>query len=202
MSNTYSVFGLHVYQQNSEPLQQLLAQHPTSLHGDKLWDASFLLMQYLLEHPLAENSRVLDLGCGWGLLSIFLSLQGNYHITALDADANVEAYLQAHAQLNQVAAPTFKQARFEQLTHEDLQPFDVILAADVCFWDELTETHQNLIDLALEAGVKTIIYSDPMRPPFHDLVDYCCEEYFAEAFELRLEKPHAMQGAVMIIENS
>ena len=159
-------------------------------------------MQYLQQHPIAENSRVLDLGCGWGLLSLFLRMQGNYHITALDADANVEAYLQLHAQLNQVASPTFQQAYFEELTIEDLQQFDVILAADVCFWDELTSVHQELIDLALEAGVGTIIYSDPMRPPFHDLVDYCCEEHFAEAFEVSLKTPYAMQGAIMVIENS
>lgn len=201
MNQHYQAFGLNILSPNSREIQRLQSQYPSSLHGDKVWHSSFLLMHYLLQHPLAEHSKVLDLGCGWGLLSLFLQQQGDYTMTALDADANMLAYLQAHAELNQLKPPTFTDARFEQLDPQFLQQFDVILAADVCFWDELNPIHQQLIDLAVEAGVETIIYSDPMRPPFHELVDYCCEQHFAEAFELTIDSPVKAQGAIMRIDN-
>lgn len=209
MHESYSAFGLTIYSPEAESIKALQKQHPTSLHGDRLWDASFLLMSYLEENPLPIGSKILDLGCGWGLLSLYLMQKGHYHIIALDADSHVFPYLQAHAQLNQLTMPNTLVADFSTLQEEDLAAYDVILAADVCFWDTMAAMQESLIDKAVAAGVKTILYSDPMRPPFHHLVDYCCEQHFADAFEYEINLPQLkavnhsskVRGAIMCIEN-
>ena len=35
-----------------------------SIHGNKVWGSSFMIMDYLLENPIPENEKVVDVGCG------------------------------------------------------------------------------------------------------------------------------------------
>jgi 16S rRNA G1207 methylase RsmC len=43
-----------------------------NLHGNKVWDSSFVLMDYLLLDPIPKGRVVFDIGCGWGPASLFL----------------------------------------------------------------------------------------------------------------------------------
>ena len=35
-----------------------------SIHGNKVWGSSFVIMDYLIENPIPENKKVVDVGCG------------------------------------------------------------------------------------------------------------------------------------------
>ena len=49
----------------------------------------------------------------------------------------------------------------------------MLLAADVCFWDELVNPVFNLVNRAVRAGVKHILIADPERSPFFAVAERC-----------------------------
>ncbi len=50
---------------------------------------------------------------------------------------------------------------FQQLSVEKLKDYDIILGADICFWDEMSAALYNLINRAKKAGVKLSDVSKP-----------------------------------------
>ncbi len=72
------------------------AVQPT-LHGHKVWPTSFVLLDYLHQRGVPPQTRVLELGCGWGLVGIACAKMFQAQVTGLDADAAVFPYLQLHA---------------------------------------------------------------------------------------------------------
>lgn len=200
-AHSKQIFGLQVFTSQHKDIRRLKRQYPTSIHGNKLWRSSLLLINHFKQQPFNSQDKVLELGCGWGLSGIYLNKNFGCEVTAVDADEDVFPYLQLHAEANGANITTKKQ-RFEKITTAELSQFDVIIAADVCFWDELADTHFNLIKRALKAGVKKIIYGDPMRQPFINLSEKCSEKFYAELEELNLEAPVKARGGLMLIENA
>lgn len=162
-------FGLTVLDSSHPAIRRLQrqAELPT-LHGEKVWRSSFLLMDYLDQRSIDQHVRVLEIGCGWGLLGIYCAKTFNACVTALDADAAVFPYLHQHAQLNGVNVQT-RHLSFEHLKPRDLATFDLIVGADICFWDELVDPLCDMITHGMQAGVSEILIADPDRPPFDDL---------------------------------
>ncbi len=143
----------------------------------------------------------MELGCGWGLASIYLHKEFGCKTVGVDADDAVFPYLDLHADINNANVSTL-QKRFEKITTKELSNYDVLIAADVCFWDELSDIHFNLIKRAIKAGVKKIIYADPERAPFLELAERCADKLYAEVFEAELKRPVKARGGLMIIENA
>jgi len=157
-------------------------------------------MDHLKKNPLKKNVRVLEIGCGWGVLGIFCAREFNARVTGIDADENVFPYLQLHADMNDVKI-TGKRMSFQQLTVEKLKGFDVILGADICFWDEMADLLYNLIGRAMKAGVKQVMIADPCRPPFGDLTERCRNKYGdkVELVEKWLSRPVHASGEILIV---
>ena len=175
-------------------------QESPSIHGNKLWGACYLLMDYLEEQPLERGSKILDLGCGWGLGSIYCAKTFGAQVTALDADPAVFPFLQLLAEYNGVnVSPLVKS--FSELSVNELAQYDVIIGADICFWDELATEVQKVINLAISAGVGQIILTDPQRPPFNELAEYCVDEHFAEIHQIEVDTPRRFTGSALVIEN-
>ena len=94
---------------------------------------------------------------------------------------------------------TGEKKTFNQLTVDYLKDFDVILGADICFWDEMTGQLFNLIKRARKAGVKQVMISDPCRPPFNELADRCEEKLDnIERVEVFLKRPVNASGEILI----
>ena len=89
------------------------------IHGDQIWSSSFLIMDYLLYHRLRPKTRVMELGCGWGLLSVFCAREFDARVTAVDADEKVFPYVHVHAVLNDVRVET-RCNRYEKITADDV----------------------------------------------------------------------------------
>src|SRR5215510_16098907 len=64
----YGLTILHPSHPEVRRIQQDAAQ--PSLHGHKVWPTSFVLMDYLHQRGISPQARVLELGCGWGLVGI------------------------------------------------------------------------------------------------------------------------------------
>lgn len=175
--------------------------HP-SIHGNKLWKSSCLLIDYLKKNPPEHCSSVIDVGCGWGIAGIWCAKYLKSQVTSVDADSNVFPYLDTVAALNGVKTTPLV-SKFEQLSTEQLSKFDMLIAADICFWDELAAPVSNLVDRAVEAGVKRILIADPERAPFFVMADHCIEQHFGEVIEWQTNRTTIKaQGALMLIENA
>jgi predicted nicotinamide N-methyase len=169
-----------------------------SIHGYKVWKSSFLIMDYLDHHPIKRRSRVIELGSGWGLLSIYLNKAFNAEVTAVDADRNVFPFLDLHAKINQARVKP-KITEFANIKREKFGKTDYIFGSDICFWGNLTRDLTGLVDRAMESGVKKIVFSDPGRSPFLKLHKKCRKKYSAELIEWDTEEPSSYQGYLMVI---
>lgn len=178
--------------------------HKTSpqptLHGHQIWQSGFMIMEYLLQHPLGQGQQVLEVGCGWGLLGIFCVKHFTAEVTSLDADELVFPYLNAHAQVNNVTLRTLHQ-RFTDITDDELLTSDVLLGSDICYWDTMVNELQVLITRALAAGVRKIIIADPGRETFSRLASHCKTHFAAELLPWELEGRRRNRGYLLIIDN-
>lgn len=194
-------YGVKILNSHHPEIRRLKREgYVAEIHGNKFWNSSFLIMNYLKKHPLKKNVRVLEIGCGWGLLGIFCATQFNARVTGIDADANVLPYMQLHADINDVTI-TGKRMTFQQMTVEKLKDFDIILGADICFWDEMAGLLHNLTRRALKAGTRQVIIADPCRPPFADLTQRCQKTFGdnAEVIDKRLSRPVHASGEILVV---
>ena len=190
-------FGLTMLASSHPEIRRL--QHDAvrpSLHGHKLWPTSLVLMDYLHQRDMLPQTRVLELGCGWGLVGIFCAKTFQAQVTGLDADPAVFPYLQLHAQRNGVHITT-RQGTFADLTLQDLAAFDVIVGTDICFWEELVEPLYQLVRHGVAAGVAEILVADPGRPPFDDLCARCVPHGDAEVLTWSLRTPVTEYGHIL-----
>ena len=192
-------------------VKALQTNHPTvkkikrrqsghTAHGNKIWRSNFVLMDYLSTYPPDQNSKILDIGCGWGLTSIYLAKIFDAKVTASDIDPNVETFLKLHSTINQCDIK-FEIKSFEDYTENDLSYYDQIVSSDICFWDELVEPLIELISRAKYAGIKHIYIADPGRPPFWSLCDQCIEAYDAEIVTRRIYEPLKTEKFILSINN-
>jgi len=170
------------------------------IHGNKLWKSSGLIIDYLYRHPDPKPTRVLDAGCGWGIGGIWCARHFNAEVTSLDADPHVFPFLEVTAELNGVQTLQ-RICRFERITKRDLAAFDTLIAADVCFWDDLVRPVGNLVSRALDAGVRRVIIADPERPTFHAMAERCLERHGGELLTWRTRGALATSGALLVINN-
>jgi len=196
-----SVRGLDIYPPKHPAVQRLLGQVDSpEIHGDKVWFSSYFIMDFLDENPPAPKSRIMEIGCGWGVLSMYCTKYFGAKTLGIDADKNVFPFLELHAKRNDVKIKT-KACRYENLKPELLAKQDIILGGDICFWDELVDPLYTLITNALEAGVKQIVIADPGRPPFLRLARRCKRDFKAKLKSVSISKPKSHTGNLLIINN-
>jgi predicted nicotinamide N-methyase len=192
-------YGLTILKAAHPRMRQLKKHHEPSIHGNKFWSSSYLLMDYLGYQGLPIGTRVLEAGCGWGLAGIFCAKQFGARVTGIDADEQVFPYLDLHAEVNGVEIQT-RQARFEEMQAEELAGYDVMLAADVCFWDEMVDPLYGLIEKAVQAGVQQVVLADPGRPPFVQVSERCSDKLGGQTKEWSVEgSALSASGSLMII---
>ena len=61
-----------------------------AMHGNKVWNSTFVLMDVLKSIDIKDN-KILDLGCGWGVLTSYLDKKGAIS-HGIDADPSVEPF--------------------------------------------------------------------------------------------------------------
>lgn len=170
-----------------------------AIHGNKIWSSSYLVMNYLNDHPPAKKSRVMEVGCGWGLLSIYCANTFKARVTGVDADPNVLPYLKVLATLNDVKVKTRK-SYFQKIPRKVLAKQDLVIGSDICFWDNLVDALYQLIKRSVKAGVETIIIADPGRSPFLKLAKKCKKKYGAQLIPCDVHWPDKAVGYLLVIK--
>lgn len=196
-----SIYGIKILKSKHKTLKILKkeSEKPT-LYGDQIWQSSFMLMEYLEQNPLASQQRVMDIGCGWGLLGIFCAKRFGSNALLVDADCNVFPYVNSHELLNDVHVRTI-QATFDEVTPAHLAQQDVIIGSDICFWPELATQLRLLIGTAIKAHVKQIILADPGRQTFLHLAEFCKIHYGATLHTRIVAGRTKSKGYLLVINN-
>jgi predicted nicotinamide N-methyase len=190
-------FGLTILHPSHPEVRRL--QHAAaqpSLHGQKVWPNSFVLLDYLQQRGMSPQARVLDLGCGWGLVGMACAKTFQAQVTGLDADAAVFPYLQLHAQRDGVHIAT-RQGTFADLLSQELAAFNLIVGADICFWEELVDPLYQLVRHSVAVGVAEILAADPGRPPFDELCARCLQHGDAEVLAWATTTPSLERGRIL-----
>jgi predicted nicotinamide N-methyase len=111
------------------------------------WASGQVLANYLLQHPeKVKGKRVLDLGCGAGLVALAAKKAGAISVSACDIDYFAQQACIENAKLNNIAVSI--------VTNWSITDFDIIVAADI-FYDQgnndLLETllSENHVDVLL-----------------------------------------------------
>jgi len=188
-------------------LRALLAAHPEvrrlkrsvspSIHGNKSWPSSWLLVDYLHRRPLPRRRRVLELGAGWGLTGIYCARRYGASVTAVDKDPDVFQFLRLHARVNGVRIREL-QVGFASIAPAQLALTDVLIGSDICFWDSLVPTLRRLIRRALASGVKLVLIADPGRRPFERLALAFADR--GELIDWTASRPRSRWGRILRIE--
>jgi predicted nicotinamide N-methyase len=194
----YYAYGIYLLESKHRLIRRLKKAYQPSVHGHKTWNSSFLLMDYLQHEPLKKKSKVLEVGCGWGPGAVFCANEFKAKVTGLDIDKNVFPFLDVLAELNEVQISPMVR-RFESLKGKELAKFDCIIGSDVCFWDSLVKALSQMIDRAMNSGVKRIIITDPGRPTFYELCDLARKKHKVELFEWYATEPRHVTGEVVEI---
>ncbi|MBW1774963.1 MAG: class I SAM-dependent methyltransferase, partial [Deltaproteobacteria bacterium] len=169
-----------------------------SRHGNKFWTSSWLLMDYFKRNGLAEGSRVMEIGCGWGLASIYCAKKHGARVTGVDIDPYVYPFLELHAAINKVKI-SFMRKGFDGLTGRLLEGTDVLIGADICFWEDMFDPLRRLTRRAFRAGVGLVLIADPVRSPFEELGGYFEEKMGGEILDWTVNRPRHIQGQILKI---
>lgn len=194
--------SLRVLKPAHKEIKRLKAEaHYPSIHGHKVWNSSFLVMDYLSRKKPTAGSTLMDLGCGWGLLGIYAVKKLDLKVIAVDADKDVFPYLRLHADINGVDGIETRKGRFEKLKKADFAGIDTVVGADICFWDKLAPVLYKMMRRAIKAGVQKIIIADPGRDPFYQLVEMCEEEplFSCKVVEKTTSKPVDAVADLLIV---
>jgi predicted nicotinamide N-methyase len=123
------------------------------------WGGGIVLARHLLDHPQkVRGARVLDLGCGGGVVGIAAALAGAKSVLAVDADAMAITAATMNAEANAVVVETLR-CDVRRLKG---QAVDLILVGDLFYELELAKAVSAFLDRAAKPPVEVLV-GDPGR---------------------------------------
>lgn len=125
-----------------------------------LWPAGRVLTQYLSERKLPKESRILEVGCGLALPSLYLEKRG-LKVEATDLHPDVPAFLEANRQRNGLVGPAFVELDWRKPLAEG-RAWDLILASDVLYDKTQPASLLEFLSRAVAPGGRVIL-ADPGR---------------------------------------
>jgi len=194
-------YGIRVLLSRHPKVRKIKRLNTPSLHGNKNWASSWLLMDYFERWRVPEEARVMDVGCGWGLSGIYCAKRHGASVTGVDIDSRVFPYLRLHADINKVKIAALHKG-FNGLRRCHLKDFDVMIGADICFWETMVDPLKRLILRALRSGVQRVLIADPGRPTFEQIGEYFVSKRKAEVFDWTTKRPRRIRGRLLKISPS
>lgn len=113
------------FHESSPDVQTEIIISPKMAFGTGNHETTALMMSYILEHDV-EGLRVLDMGCGTGILGILALKQGARELSAIDIDEWAYLNVLENAALNGVEGIDSQQGDASSLNGRE--PYDLILA--------------------------------------------------------------------------
>jgi predicted nicotinamide N-methyase len=155
-------------------------------------------MDFFERNILPRGTRVMEVGCGWGLAGIYCAKKYGASVTSVDKDPEVFPYLRLHAEINGVLMTTMNRG-FDELTGDHLKDIDVMIGSDICFWNNMVSPLEDLVVRSLDMGVKLVLISDPGRLPFDKFSKNMVKNMPGETWNCTLRHPYCLEGRVLKI---
>ena len=194
---TRQAYGITVLKAADPRIRKLKKDYTPFIHGNKFWNSSWCVMDFLARQGLPQEANVLEIGCGWGLAGMYCANIHGANVLGMDADSAVFPYLKLHAEINDVEVGTWR-CKFEKVKKKDLKGTNLILGADICFWDEMVDPVYKLIKKAMKVGVGQVIVADPGRPPFHALSEKGVKKFGGEVKEWEVDEEIKAEAYLLI----
>ncbi len=189
-------YGIVLLSRKHRLMKALHQRHQPKIYGHRPWESSFLVMDYLMHKPANDCLHALELGCGWGGLSIFCAKHFGASVTAIDLDPAVFPYLGVLADINDVKVK-HSVKNFTKLTGKYLGHAELIVGSDICFWNSLVKPLSLTVNRALSNGTKRIIISDPGRPTFYEFCELVAKRHNVSLQEWYSIEPDRYEGEVV-----
>jgi len=190
-------YGITVLKAADPRIRKLKKDYTPFIHGNKFWNSSWCVMDFLARQGLPQEANVLEIGCGWGLAGMYCAKNHGANVLGMDADSAVFPYLKLHAEINDVEVGTWR-CKFEKVKKKDLKGINLIIGADICFWDEMVDPVYKLIKKAMKVGVGQVIVADPGRPPFHALSEKVVKKFGGEVKEWEVDEEIKAEAYLLI----
>lgn len=143
----------------SSGLRDLLGEDAASPYWAYPWGGGLVLARHLLDRPeTVAGRRVVDLGCGSGLVAIAAALAGATGAVAVDVDRHAVIAARLNAALNGVAIETVQADWLDDPPPET----DLLLVGDLFYDAALAERALAYCARCREAGIAVLI-GDPWR---------------------------------------
>ena len=178
-SRTYSFGG------RSLTLKQEFKDRSGTGYG--IWECSERLAAYLEGSEILRGHRILELGCGCGLVAIVATLNGG-EVLATDGDDGVLDLARRNFHRNHFNITT-AQLKWQDASSTS-SPFDVVLGADLTYFPG---TAVPLANAMLASGAPTAIIAHKRRTPQDDKTIDTLESFFGPVTTL------ASSGKVSIL---
>ncbi len=194
-------YGIRVLLSRHPEIRNLKRHSSPTSHGNKFWTSSWLLMDYFKRHGMPRGTRIMEIGCGWCLAGIYCAKKHGAVVTGVDIDQDVFPFSRLHAKINKVDI-TFLKKGFDTLRQGDLKGIDIIMGADICFWDEMVIPLRRLIRRAIRARVGLVLIADPVRSPFEELCRCFTGKKEVRILDWSVKRPRDVSGQILEISSS
>jgi predicted nicotinamide N-methyase len=191
-------YGIYLLDTKHRLIKALKRRYKPSIHGHKTWGSSFLLMDYLSHHGIRRGAQGMEVGCGWGGVSVYCAHQFNAKMTAVDLDRAVFPYVDVLAELNGVEV-AHHTADFTKIKAPELAQQRYLFGSDICFWDSLVKPLARLVNRSFKAGVERVVITDPGRPTFYEFCDLMAQKHDTKLQEWYAIEPERFEGEVVDI---
>ena len=172
---------------NNKLIQQIKRKNkkPVS-HGNKIWNSSLTMIDFLSRYNMQNFNNAIDIGCGWGLVVAYLEKQG-LDCGGIDIDVNTAPFVDVVNSLNNTHVDVLYMD-YKKLPRAAFKEIDLILGCDICYWEDHIE---NIVNLTKRAKCPVLI-ADPGRDTFWELT----KKVKGNLHDLTLTKPRAVHGYV------
>ncbi|EWH11223.1 methyltransferase [Catenovulum agarivorans DS-2] len=200
-SNNFWAFGVNIFKPNHPDVQALVEDGFVPQHyASKVWQSNFLLMNILKDVPFKRQLKVLEIGAGWGALSVFMNKHYNAEVIASDLDENLKPYQQSLAGHNDTEVDS-QTIAIEDISEAILDDTDLIVASDICYNKDTKQALQLLVESVACRSDVVMLLADIGRKAFMQLSDDNKIFLDVELQNHRIEQPIEMDGYVLSVNS-
>ena len=155
-------------------------------HGNKVWNSSLTIIDFLSRYNLDNINTAIDIGCGWGVVLAYLQKRG-LDCGGIDIDESMQEYVDVVNAINKTKAEVIYMD-YTELPKKAFEQIDLIIGCDICYWENHVD---NIVQLIKKSKGPTLI-ADPGRDTFWELTD----KVEGNLHVVKLNKPRKVHGYV------
>ena len=182
-----SIHNIKIPLSSDKQIQKIKRKNKKPIsHGNKVWNSSLTIIDFLSRYNLQNINTAVDIGCGWGVVLAYLQKQG-LDCGGIDIDKSMQDYVDVVNKINKTNVDVLY-LDYTELPKEVFTKIDLVIGCDICYW----EGHvQNIVDLVKKAKCPVLI-ADPGRDTFWELT----QQVKGNLHDITLTKPRAVHGYV------